>query len=283
MTSWSLGLLHADLAILPQDTQSPAIPVVADHPTPSIADGEPILQSGDPDFGSQAAVTITPTVSFINGRHEITLEPHSQIEEEARGTEGSGDITDDFSQESTIRATTFSSLLSTKSPSVTASHETETSDTLKTAITRASSLYSTEKPTSGPAKTLDTVTTSLTGKTSATPETSPSFPTLEEESSVEQTTKMSSKDTMVPTSSSLFSTEKSTVLSIGEQASATTAQTEKSSVSAITNNTKQSPMITQAAEDGSGDQTSEMYTDISSSNYFLFIGEYKVTISDSIA
>nr|XP_010790482.1 PREDICTED: probable GPI-anchored adhesin-like protein PGA18 [Notothenia coriiceps] len=79
--------VSVDLAILPQDTQSPAIPVVADHPTPSIADGEPILQSGDPDFASQAAVTITPTVSFINGRHEITLEPHSQIEEEAKGTQ----------------------------------------------------------------------------------------------------------------------------------------------------------------------------------------------------
>ncbi|KAF3850941.1 hypothetical protein F7725_012713 [Dissostichus mawsoni] len=73
-------------------------------------------------------------------------------------TEGSGDITEDFAHESTIRATTFSSLSSTKSPSVTASHETETSDTLKTAITRASSLYSTEKPTSGSAKTQDTVT-----------------------------------------------------------------------------------------------------------------------------
>ncbi|KAF3850943.1 hypothetical protein F7725_012715 [Dissostichus mawsoni] len=181
---------------------------------------------------------------------------------------GSGDITDDFAQESTIRATTFSSLSSTKSPSVTASHETETSDTLKTAITRASSLYSTEKPTSGSAKTQDTVTTSLTSKTSATPETSPTFPTLEEESSVKQTTKMSSKYTTVPTSSTLFSTEKSSILSIGEQASATTAQTEKSSVSAITDKTEQSAMVTKADEDGSGDQTSEMYTDISSVIHF---------------
>ena len=57
-----------------------------DHPTPSIADGEPILHSGDPDLLSQAAVTITPTVSFINGKQEITLEPQSP-EEEAKGTQ----------------------------------------------------------------------------------------------------------------------------------------------------------------------------------------------------
>ncbi|KAF3850939.1 hypothetical protein F7725_012711 [Dissostichus mawsoni] len=185
------------------------------------------------------------------------------------GTEGSGDITDDFAQESTIRATTFSSLSSTKSPSVTASHETETSDTLKTAITRASSLYSTEKPTSGSAKTQDTVTTSLTRKTSATPETSSTFPTLEEESSVEQTTKCPANT---------LRTEKSSILSIREQASATTAQTEKSSVSAITDKTEQSAMVTKADEDGSGDQTSEMYTDISSVINFTklpsFTGEH---------
>ncbi|XP_078105762.1 uncharacterized protein LOC144517553 [Sander vitreus] len=68
----------------PQDSESPAIPVVPDHPTPSIADGEPILQSGDPDLSSQAAVTITPTISFINGKHELTLEPQTPEEKEAK-------------------------------------------------------------------------------------------------------------------------------------------------------------------------------------------------------
>ncbi|XP_070759827.1 uncharacterized protein [Enoplosus armatus] len=76
--------VSVDQALQPQDSQSPPIPVVPDHPTPSIADGEPILQSGDPDLFSQAAVTITPTVSFINGKHEITLEPQSPEEKEAK-------------------------------------------------------------------------------------------------------------------------------------------------------------------------------------------------------
>ncbi|KAA8592346.1 hypothetical protein FQN60_017801 [Etheostoma spectabile] len=79
--------LSVDQAPHPQDSESPAIPVVPDHPTPSIADGEPILQSGDPDLSSQAAVTITPTVSFLNGKHEITLEPSSPEDKEAKGTQ----------------------------------------------------------------------------------------------------------------------------------------------------------------------------------------------------
>ncbi|XP_067471927.1 uncharacterized protein [Thunnus thynnus] len=77
-----------DQGVQPQYSQSPVIPVVPDHPTPSIVDGEPILQSGDPDdLFSPAAVTITPTVSFINGKHEITLEPLSPEEKEAKGTQ----------------------------------------------------------------------------------------------------------------------------------------------------------------------------------------------------
>ncbi|XP_034057605.1 mucin-17-like [Gymnodraco acuticeps] len=243
----------------------------------------PVTSSAVSDSKDQDISSETIKADSVLTSIESTLKPETSSLLIPTGTEGSGDITDDFTQESTIRATTFSSLSSTKSPSVTASQETETSDTLKTAITRASSLYSTEKPTSGSAKTQDTVTTSLTSKTSATPETSSTFPTLEEESSVEQTTKMSSKDTMVPTSSSLFSTEKSTVLSIWEQASARTAQTEKSSVSAITDKTEQSSMITQAAEDGSGDQTSEIYTDISSVINFTklpsFTGEPSISSS----
>ncbi|XP_034728144.1 neurocan core protein-like [Etheostoma cragini] len=76
--------VSVDQAPHPQDSESPAIAVVPDHPTPSIADGEPILQSGDPDLSSQAAVTVTPTVSFLNGKHEITLEPLSPEEKEAK-------------------------------------------------------------------------------------------------------------------------------------------------------------------------------------------------------
>ncbi|XP_049906710.1 versican a [Epinephelus moara] len=79
--------VSVDLTLQPQVSETPAIPVVPDHPSPSIADGEPILQSGDPDLSSQAAVTITPAVSFVNGKHEITLEPQSPDEKEVKGTQ----------------------------------------------------------------------------------------------------------------------------------------------------------------------------------------------------
>uniref|UniRef100_A0A8C9XKQ3 Versican core protein n=1 Tax=Sander lucioperca TaxID=283035 RepID=A0A8C9XKQ3_SANLU len=366
----------------PQDSESPAIPVVPDHPTPSIADGEPILQSGDPDLSSQAAVTITPTISFINGKHELTLEPQTPEEKEAKGTQiltnvttlgASDEITTvfddswtdlpvDSSTESTTEltailtsteipdvdendpdiiplvestpphilpeiqtltvtqvsvitetgslhpsiaeqikddqtsgttstgasdsatmiitekiavgtkqyetghgsttATTVSSLLITESP--TASHETETNYTSKTAVTTASSLYSTEKPTSVSHETQETVTTSQTEKASVTPESSSTFPTTDEESLGEQTTETSSKDSKGPTGSSLFSTEKSTALPVGEQDSALTAQTDKSSLSPVTDETEQSSVFTPADEEGSGDQTPHMFTSTSS-------------------
>ncbi|KAF7656995.1 hypothetical protein LDENG_00033440 [Lucifuga dentata] len=84
-----------DQVLKPQDSQSPVVPVVPDHPTPSIADGEPILHSGDLDLFSKAAVTVTPTVSFINGKHEITLEPHSPDEKEAKGNQIATNLTND--------------------------------------------------------------------------------------------------------------------------------------------------------------------------------------------
>ncbi|KAM8885093.1 uncharacterized protein AB9W97_012868 [Spinachia spinachia] len=79
--------VSVDRALQPQDPQSPTIPVVPDHPTPSIADGEPIQQSAELDLSYQTSVTITPTVSFINDKHEITLEPKSTEEKEAKGTQ----------------------------------------------------------------------------------------------------------------------------------------------------------------------------------------------------
>ncbi|XP_068166101.1 uncharacterized protein [Antennarius striatus] len=76
-----------DQALGLQDSNSSAIPVVPDPPAPSIVDGEPILQSGNPNFFSKASITISPTVGFINGKHEITLEPQSQDPNEAKGTQ----------------------------------------------------------------------------------------------------------------------------------------------------------------------------------------------------
>ncbi|KAG7521791.1 versican core protein-like [Solea senegalensis] len=72
--------------LLPQSSLSPAISPAPDQHTPT--HGEPVLQSGDPDLVSQGAVTLTtPTVSFINGKQEITLEPQSPGEKEAIGTQ----------------------------------------------------------------------------------------------------------------------------------------------------------------------------------------------------
>ncbi|XP_061528271.1 versican core protein-like isoform X2 [Phycodurus eques] len=61
-------------------------PVLPDHATASMADGEPILQSGNPDL-SLATVTTAPIVSFINGKYEITLDPQSPEDKEAKGTQ----------------------------------------------------------------------------------------------------------------------------------------------------------------------------------------------------
>ncbi|XP_061623166.1 versican core protein-like [Phyllopteryx taeniolatus] len=61
-------------------------PVLPDHATASMADGEPILQSGNPDL-SLATVTTAPIISFINGKYEITLDPQSPEDKEAKGTQ----------------------------------------------------------------------------------------------------------------------------------------------------------------------------------------------------
>ncbi|XP_034547448.1 versican core protein-like [Notolabrus celidotus] len=68
----------------PQDSQTST--TLIDDPLPSKAK-EPILQSGDQDVYSQTSATITPTISFVNGKSEITLEPKSADEKEVQDTE----------------------------------------------------------------------------------------------------------------------------------------------------------------------------------------------------
>ncbi|XP_053727408.1 versican core protein-like [Synchiropus splendidus] len=79
--------LTVDQALPHEESQTPDIPVVPDHPTPSIADGEPIFQSGKPHIFSSTTVTISPTVGYINGKTEVTLDSRSSHEEEAQGTQ----------------------------------------------------------------------------------------------------------------------------------------------------------------------------------------------------
>ncbi|CAI5650583.1 unnamed protein product [Oreochromis niloticus] len=86
-TTTQIQNASANQASESQNAQSLATPVLLDHPTPSVAVGEPIIQSRDPERFTQAAITITPAISFINGKQEITLEPQSVEEKEAKGTE----------------------------------------------------------------------------------------------------------------------------------------------------------------------------------------------------
>ncbi|XP_068994660.1 uncharacterized protein [Embiotoca jacksoni] len=70
----------------------------------------------------------------------------------------------------------------------------------------------------------------------------------------------SSKHTTVPTVSSLFSTEKPTTLPVEEHDSAHTDQTEAPSVSLVTDETEKTPLITPVSGEGSGGQTTYMFT-----------------------
>ncbi|KAM9360129.1 uncharacterized protein ABDE67_000752 [Symphorus nematophorus] len=177
--------------------------------------------------------------------------------------ESSGDGAADFIEDSIFTATTVSPAFSTQSSSDTASSETETSSTSKTAFT-ASSLFSTEKPTAVLPETQESVAASESDEASVTPETSSTFPTTDEESLGEQTTEITSKESTAPTASSLFSTEKPTALPVEEQDSAVTGQTVKPSVSPIIYKTEQSSIHTPSEEDGSGDQTQDMFIETSS-------------------
>ncbi|XP_042343745.1 versican a [Plectropomus leopardus] len=229
--------------------------------SPSLASVSSSVDADSEDDMISSEPTMVESIPSISGS---TIRPDTGSFINTTEGESSVDSTDDFAEESIIPAATVSSEFSTESPSVTASHETETSDTSKTAITPASSLYSTEKPTSLSPETGGTVTTSETEKASVTPEASSARLTADEEGSGEQTTDMSSKDSSAPTASSLFSTEKPTKLPVGEQDSAVTAQTERSSVSPITDKTEQSSVLIPVDEGGSGDETPDMFIPTSS-------------------
>ncbi|KAK1176577.1 versican core protein-like [Acipenser oxyrinchus oxyrinchus] len=62
------------------------VPSVADVPIPTDVEGEPISEvSGEHDFFASASVTHTPALSFINGKHQVTLETEHRDAQEARG------------------------------------------------------------------------------------------------------------------------------------------------------------------------------------------------------
>ncbi|XP_056231768.1 versican a [Seriola aureovittata] len=241
--------LETDETKMPSLRVEPSVSSISDETLtssitviPSLASvvSSTLSDTDEEDISSETTmVESTPSISGS------TAKPETSSFFITKDTGGSGNIITEFTEESVFTTTTLS-------PSVTASQESEISDTSITGITAASSLYSTEKPTSVAPETPETVTTSQTKEDSVTSEESSAFPTTDEESSGEQTTVMSSKDTAAPTGSSLFSTEKPTALPVVELDSTVTDQTEKSSAS------------TPGDEEGSGSQTPDMFSSTSS-------------------
>nr|XP_057927266.1 versican core protein-like [Doryrhamphus excisus] len=116
-----------DKVLQSQDPHSPAIPVMTDHPTPFVVDGEPTLHSGNPD-SSPASVTVAPVVSFINGKHEITLNPLGPEDKEAKGTRIMTNVT--TFEESQEITTVFEN----EWPDLTVNHVTESTDGILSGI-----------------------------------------------------------------------------------------------------------------------------------------------------
>ncbi|TNM89479.1 hypothetical protein fugu_003713 [Takifugu bimaculatus] len=82
VTAATLLQQAADQTLEPPGSQDPGISAVSEHP-----DGESTLSGIKPDPFSKATVTVTPTVGFENDKYEITLEPQSPEEREAKGTQ----------------------------------------------------------------------------------------------------------------------------------------------------------------------------------------------------
>ncbi|KAA8592349.1 hypothetical protein FQN60_017804 [Etheostoma spectabile] len=172
----------------------------------------PVTASDVSDTDPKVISSETTMVDSIPSSSESSMEPDTSsllITTDSMSSEAN---TEDFTEGSIFIATTVSSLR-TDTPSVTERHETETSDTLKTTVSTASSLYSTEKPTSVSHETQNTVTTSQSEKASVTPESISSFPTTDEESSGDQPQEMFTQTSSVTATSSLYSTQAPTATS----------------------------------------------------------------------
>ncbi|XP_068559598.1 uncharacterized protein [Cebidichthys violaceus] len=134
-------------------------------------------------YSTEAPTRTSPVISSASSPSisGSTMKPETASFSITTDSEGSGDSTEDLTQDSLISATTVSSFA-------------------------ASSLYSTEKPTSESPETQEPVTTSQTGKLSATPKTSSTLPTTDEDGSVDQTKETFPETSSVTAKSSLFTT-----------------------------------------------------------------------------
>ncbi|XP_051806370.1 versican core protein [Acanthochromis polyacanthus] len=250
-TAQSLGTadtLETEKSAMTSRSEEPSVSSVSDEKVTSPSTVSPSVTSvtsstisdiEDDGIGSQS--TMVESVPSVSGS---TLKPETQSFPITTDTERSGDSPADSTEGTSITATSVSSMLSTLSPSVTASHTFDTSDTLITGVTSVTSLHSTEKPTSLSPDTHETIATSKSDDASVTPYESSSLPTTDEESSRGESTETSSTDSSSATASSLFSTEKTTALPDEELESALTEQTERASVTSITDKSEDSTVLT---------------------------------------
>ncbi|XP_027889024.1 mucin-12-like [Xiphophorus couchianus] len=147
--------------------------------------------------------------------------------------------------------------------SVSTSRKAETSDTLKTDVSSASALQSTEEPTSMSSETYQTLATVKLQETSAVPEESSKSPITREDRTSKPTSEMSSRDIESSTGSSLFSTEKTTNVLPKDDDSVQTGQTTTPSLSTVTGRTESSSAASPVDRDYTRGQTIDMSTPVS--------------------
>ncbi|XP_076015844.1 uncharacterized protein LOC143008120 [Genypterus blacodes] len=268
--------------VLPIEEQDSALTVQTETPSITFITNKSEESSGLTSFTIADTEDEDIQRKAIHSLSGTTIKPETTSLFTISDLESSGDQPLYSSGESVISFTAYV-MPSTESQTVTAPAELESSDTSKAAVTAVSSLFSTEKPTSTvsslfstekptvlPLQEQDSAIADQTETpvytvidTESSGEESSTSIVTGEESSGDQTTDPSSRETAASTASSLFSTEKPTVLPIEEQDSAFTVQTETPSITFITDKTEESSGFTPTDEGDSGEQTPDVFTQTS--------------------
>ncbi|KAK0131476.1 hypothetical protein N1851_033830 [Merluccius polli] len=315
---------------------------------------KPVTTASDETTDSLKSTVTAPSSLYSTEKPAFTTETQESVSKdqtsiaaEAISTlttteEGSGGLVFDVSTKEPVSVSASStSMFSTEKPSVTP--ESHVTDSSMTTPSPASSLYSTERPTSISSESQHSFTTSKSETYSVTPEASSVLLSTLEEGSVDQSSDVSTQETVTVTSSSmfstekpekeaaavtisttsasssystekgtaisteqpeqtskdtsqgsetlastassLFSTEKPTMLPSEVEESAVTVQTEKSSVSPITEKTDMSPGLTATEEVGSGDATPDMFsqtTPVTPASSQASTGELSTVLSKTV-
>ncbi|KAK2902211.1 hypothetical protein Q8A73_011957 [Channa argus] len=246
-------------------SQEPSVSPSSDVTTQiSVSQSLPFdISSTVPDIKHEDAGSKTPMVESVPSSSASTLKPDRTSHFIFSSTESSVDTTLDFTDEFLTVSTIVSSVTTTESPSVAKSHKTDSSDTSKPDVSKASSLSSTEKSTSVSPEPQESHTKSQTEETLALAETTSPFRKPDDEFSGDEPTDMSGKDTAVPTASSLLSTEKTSTPPALDQDSSVIDQTEKPSVTSNISQTDSSSAVTPDDEVSSHGQSQDTFTQTS--------------------